>query len=262
MIWAITRIASDFKTWDRATRIAVISGFALLAALLIVAFAVPDLRQPALLGAGGLLIVSELAVMWGNRGMIAPLTLAQRHYVAGDFDAALRVLEGMRAKGKIDMRAATLLGNTYRQLSRLAESEAILSEAIHKAPDHYFPRYGFGRTLLAKGDYAGALDSIRRAIEQGAPAVVHLDLAEVYFRLGMFAEARAELESHQSSEPYRQLMRAYLLHTIDGNLPPPSPELMESGLPYWVASAERYRETPYGVALIRDIDDMQGAASK
>ncbi len=261
MIWAITRLRSDFKTWERSTQVAVMVGLVLLAILLIVAFTTPTLRQFALIGVGGLLIVSEVAVMWGNRGMISALTLAQRHYLEGDFESTRSVLEAARERGKMDVRAITLLGNTYRQLGRLAESEAILSEAIDKAPDHHFPRFGFGRTLLSKGDYAGAVESIRRSVELGAPPVVVLDLGEAYYRLGMSDEARVTLESATSDEPYRQLMQTYLLHKIDASFHPPSLELIQKGLPYWLASAERFRDTPYGEALKNDIEQMQGASN-
>lgn len=259
MIWAISRIRKDFKTWDRFTQIAVISGVVLVILLLVVAISMPDLRQSALIGVGGLLVVSELAVLWGNRGMISLYGQAQRHYLEGEFGAAVGLLEGARARGKIDARSLTLLGNSYRQLGRLSESEGVLSEAVDKAPDLYFPRYGFGRTLLAKGDYAGAVEAIRQAVAQGAPRVVRLDLGEAYYRLGAFDEALIELDSTVPDESYRKLMRAYLLHQIRFSFSPPSPDLIREGLPYWIASADRFRHTPYGEALKNDIEDLQGA---
>lgn len=260
MIWAVSRIRKDFTTWDRLTQLAVVSGLILLGVLLIIAVAVPSLRREALIGAGGLVAVSELAVLWGNRGMISAYSLAQRAYLEGDFARALTLLEDARGHKKVSGRALTLLGNTYRQLGRLSESHAVLSEAIDKSPDHYFPRFGFGRTLLANGDYAGAVESIRQSVEMGAPSVVRLDLGEAYYRLGQHEQARVELESVTPTEAYRQLMQAYLLHKIDPTLPPPSPDVIGEGLPYWAASAERFRHTSYGGALQEDINDMQGAS--
>jgi tetratricopeptide (TPR) repeat protein len=260
MIWAMTRLRRDFKTWDRPTQIAVILGLALLALLLIVAFAVPELRQSALIGAGGLLLISEAAALWGNRGMISLLSQAQRRYLDGDLTGTVTLLEEARVRGKVDARALTLLGNTYRQLGRLTESESLLSEAIDKAPNHYFPHYGFGRTLLAKGDYAGAVEAMRRAVALGAPSVVRLDVGEACYRAGLFDEALVELDSTTPDETYRQLMRAFLLHKIAARFPPPSPELIREGLPYWVATAERFRHTAYGAALHNDIEELQGAS--
>ena len=63
MIWAITRLRRDFKTWDRPTQIAVIIGLLLLLVLLIIALTQPELRQSALIGVGGLLVISEIAVL-------------------------------------------------------------------------------------------------------------------------------------------------------------------------------------------------------
>lgn len=259
MIWVITRLRSDFKTWDRPTQWAVIIGLALLVTLLIVAFTVPELRPYALIGAGGLLVVAEVAALWGNRGMISLLSQAQRLYLEGDLTATVNLLEDARRRGRIDARALALLGNTYRQLGKLAESEQILLEAVDKAPQHYFPRYGFGRTLLAKGDYAGAVEAMRRAVALGAPSVTRLELGEALFRAGLRAEALVELDSVDPDEPYRKLMRDYLLHQIDGRFPPPSPPLIREGLPYWVASAERFRHTAYGAVLQQNIEAIQGA---
>ena len=257
MFWLISRLRSDFNGWDRPTRIAVVLGVLLLIALLIAAVAAPaEQRVPAQIGAIGLVIVSQIAVLWGNRGMISPFTQAQRHYLAGAFDEARDVLEAARARSKIDVKSLTLLGNTYRQLGQLAESEAILSEAVARAPEHYFARYGFGRTLLSRGEYAAAVESIAEAVRLGAPPVVQLDLAEAYYRLGQFPDAAVPLESVRAQEPHRALMQAYLLYRM-GRGAPPERELIAAGLPYWRASAERFGATPYGQALAQDVDRMQ-----
>jgi cobalamin biosynthesis protein CobD/CbiB len=138
MIWLIGRLRGDIRTWDRPTRIAFGIGLILLIIAVIVALiAPPDTRLPILVGAGALLIVIEIAVLWGNRGMISAFTRAQRLYVDGDLEAARDLLEAVR--GKANARALTLLGNTYRQLGQLDESESVLSEAVYKAPDHYYP---------------------------------------------------------------------------------------------------------------------------
>lgn len=257
MFWLFSRLRSDFKTWDRPTRIAVVLGVLLLIALLIAAAVGPeDLRVPALIGAGGLVIVSQIAVLWGNRGMISPFTQAQRHYLAGSFDQACDVLEAARTRGKIDVKSLTLLGNTYRQLGRLAESQAVLAEAVARAPEHYFARYGFGRTLLSRGEYAAAVDAIVEALRLGAPSIVQLDLAEAYYRLGQFADAVAPLESVRTQESHRALMQAYLLYRMERGAPP-SRDLVAAGLPYWMASAARFNATPYGGALAQDVERMQ-----
>lgn len=254
MIWLITRLRRDVQMWDRATRVAFASAVALLVVAVGIALvAPPDARLPILVGAVALLIVLEVSVLWGNRGMISTFTRAQRLYLNGDFAAALDLLEAAREKA--DARTLTLLGNTYRQLGRLRESESVLSEAVDKAPQHYFSFYGFGRTLLSEGRYVEAVDALRRALELGAPDGVQVDLAEAHFRLNQPDAAAAALRNVKLHEPYRALMAGYLLNRL-GSAEPPSPELLRAGLPYWQAVAERFRETPYGAALSNDIREM------
>ncbi len=130
-----------------------------------------------------------------------------------------------------------------------------MSEAVDKAPDHYFPLYGFGRTLLSEGRYAEAVVAIRRALELNAPPVVRADLAEALYRLNMPEEALAALDSVPTDEPQRALMVAYLLYRL-GAADPPVAEVVQAGLPYWEAAAERFRHTPYGLALARDVRAM------
>lgn len=260
MIWLITRLRRDFATWDRPTQIAVaLGGVLLLAAVVIAALAPPDVRTPILIGAGLLLVVVEIAVLWGNRGMISDYAEAQRHYLAGDFESAVRVLEGLRAKKQSNARALTLLGNTYRQLGRLAESEAVLYEAVDKTPDHYFPLIGFGRTLLSRGDYARAVDAFERALEVGAPPLTRVDLGEALYRRGEPERARAALIESLGVQfedaPERALIRAYLLYRL-GESTVPTAETLRAGLPFWEASAVRFADTPYGAALREDVDHM------
>ncbi len=254
MIWLIWRLRHDFGRWDRYTRAAFVIAVGLLIAALIAGLlAPPEVRLLPLAGAGGLLIMLEMTVLWGNRGMVSAFTQAQRHYLDGNFDAALALLESIHEKA--DLRALTLLGNTYRQLGRLDESESVLSEALDKVPDHHYPLYGFGRTLLAEGRYAEAAEVIRRAHEAGAPPVVLADLGEAYYRLERWDEAAAALHAAVGEEPHRALMVAFLLYRL-GELPPPSPDLVAAGLPYWQASAQRFQQTPYGAVLARDVHEM------
>ncbi len=257
MIWLIRRLRGDFRGWERSTRLAFILSVALLlVALTLVVVAPEDARVPILIGMGILLVVLEVTVLWGNRGMISVFTRAQRLYMAGDLEAARDLLEAARPKA--DARVLTLLGNTYRQLGQLRESETVLSEAIDKAPERYFSFYGFGRTLLSEGRYAEAADAIRRALELGAPAVVQADLGEAYYRLNQAEDAVAALRAVTNGdlgEPQRALMVSYLLfRLVEGEAP--ALDVVLSGLPYWEAMAERFHETPYGAALMLDVRDM------
>ncbi len=90
-------------------------------ALVLLIAAPPEQRSIILISFAGLLIVIEISVLWGNRGMVSAFTQAQRLYLDGDFAATRDLLESVRAKA--DARALTLLGNTYRQLGQLDQSE-------------------------------------------------------------------------------------------------------------------------------------------
>lgn len=251
MIWLIRRLADDVPSWERSARLALALALILLALALIVLLTGPtELRQPALYGFIGLVIVTQGIVLWGNRGMTTPLTQAQRCYLDGDFVGARALLEPLVGQPRTDARSLTLLGNTYRQLGLLAESRAVLSEALDKAPNHHFPRYGFGRTLLSEGNYAEAAEAIQQALEFGAPAPVGADLGEALYYAGQREQSRdVLLKVHPLlTEPHRRLMTEHLLARLGAGDAPPA-DLICAGLPYWSASAERFRHTPYGQAL-------------
>lgn len=262
MFWLGSNLRRDFRSWDRPTKVAIGLGLVLLLAAIVVIIAGPeDIRTEALLGAGALILVMQLAVLWGNRGKTTTYTRAQRLYLSGDFEGARSLLEDARAHGRADARLLTLLGNTYRQLGDLDRSETILSEALDKAPDHHFPLYGFGRTLLSQGAYADAAAMIRRAADYGAPPVVLADLGEAYYRLGSYEDARAALElavdqPQTQQAPHRKLMVIYLLHAL-GKSEMPDRDLIQNGLGYWQASAQRYAHTPYGVDLASDVRALE-----
>jgi tetratricopeptide (TPR) repeat protein len=253
------RLLRAIRAWDRPSRTALGTGLTLLIVTLSIVALGPDgLKQPAVITAGGLLIITQIIIMWGSRGMVTPYTQAQRAYLAEDFATARQVLEALRAGGGADCRDLTLLGNTYRQLGQLEKSEEVLTEAMQLCPNHHFPLYGFGRTLLVQGRYAEAIDAFGRAQAAGAPLVVQFDLGDAYFRQGDREQARRVLEGVSSliEEPHRTLMAAYLLYRLERG-EPPSAALVEAGLPYWRAEGERFRQTPYGQALANDVRQMQ-----
>ncbi len=253
----ISRLLEGYRAWERPARIALLGALGLLVLVsLALTFGPEAIRLPGVIGFAGLLIVIQLIIMWANRGMVTPYTRAQRRYLDGDLTGAAALLEPLREDKTAFARDLTLLGNTYRQLGRLDESEQVLLEALDKAPQDYFPIYGFGRTLLSEGRYAEAVDAIQRAIVLGAPSVVQGDLGEAYYRLGKRDDAVLALHNAAVNEPHRALMAQYLLNRL-GAAPPPSTEVIQAGLAYWQATAERFRETPYGVALESDVYEMQ-----
>jgi tetratricopeptide (TPR) repeat protein len=248
----------SFRTWERSSQVAMMIALVLLIIVLTALFFAPlNFRQPTLIGVIGLVIIIQIIFMWANRGMVTPFTQAQRFYLAEAFDSARVVLESALDAGKPDSQLLTLLGNTYRQLGMLDESQEVLTKAIELRPFDHFSLYGFGRTLLVRGLYAPAAEAISQALQAGAPPIVQFDLGEARYRQGVADEARLSLELARrlDQEAHRALMTDYLLYKIGvGEVPPR--ELIQSGLPYWQDNAERYRHTPYGKMLMHDVQQM------
>ncbi|MGQ9888549.1 MAG: tetratricopeptide repeat protein [Aggregatilineales bacterium] len=249
---------AQFRAWERPAQLALIIALALIVVVLALGRIGPEeVREPALIGLFGLLISVQVIVLWAKRGLVKPYTAAQRHYLAGNFEAASAVLEQLRQAGKADFRALTLLGNTYRQQGALAESAAVLQEALSLQPNHHFPLYGFGRTLLVMGRFAEAARAFEAALEAGGSPIGRLDAAEAYFRMGAEETARSYLAGAETAdEPHRRLMQVYLLHQLGVDEPPDAP-LIQAGIPYWEASAARFAGTPYGDILAADVRWLQ-----
>jgi tetratricopeptide (TPR) repeat protein len=252
-------LLNRFRSWESSTRIGFITAFLLLVlTFLLLLYGPLPMRQPALIGVIGLVFALQIIFMWGNRNMVTPFTQAQRRYLAEDFAGARAILELTLDNSKPDVSSLTLLANTYRQLGLLDESEEIVKKALALRPFDHFPLYSFGRTLLIMGRYTQAIEVFRQALEAGAPLIVRFDLGESLYRQSQISEAIAVLKTvHDSGhEPFRVLMTAYLLYQA-GAGQSPSPDLLESGLPYWVDLARRFGHTPYGQLLAVDIEGLR-----
>lgn len=251
--------AEQVAKWDRPTQLALALGVVLLfVMLLVMQFGGDALRNPAAIGVGVAILAIQGVILWGNRHMVSPITLAQRHYLAGDFEAAAEVLEAELDDPKIDAKALTLLGNTYRQLGRLSESENILYEAVNISPEWHFPLYGFGRTLLVRAEYERAIEVISQAIELGAPSVVWLDVAEAYYRLGNLNDMATALDNvpDKLNEAHRVLMRDYLRWQQNPNQSLDA-SVVAHGRGYWVDGVQRFAGSAYGEVLQSDLEQMQ-----
>lgn len=255
-------ILRRFSEWDRSTQIALVMAALVFVAMLIVGAQLPEeSRGYAVVGIIGVLVVAQLIVMWGNRGMVTSFTQAQRHYLVGDFEAARDALETATDLKPNDYRARTLLGNIYRQLGDLDKSEEVLTQALQIAPNHHFVLYGFGRTLLVKGQYAEAAKVIAQAVAGGGPEIIRVDYAEALYRLGVPRETLVEALNAaqyatqiaiQTGDTHQALMVQYLLYRM-GESDAPQRQLVEGGLAYWEATAQRFAHTPYGAALADDV---------
>lgn len=251
---------AKFQAWEKSAQI----GFALALFLIIPVFIAgnwghEDLQTPAIIGVMGLIIVAQVIFMWANRNMVTPYTLAQRHYLCGEFEQACELLESLHNDDKADIYSLTLLGNTYRQLGDLGASKAILYEALNINPNHYFPLYGFGRTLLSEGHYAEAIDAIEKSIKHQAESVVYFDLAEALYFDGQIDSALRLLNKilpELVDEPHREFMARLWLY-LAGQGEYPSQDVIDAGLPYWERLMMLFADTPYGQAIIQNIQQLK-----
>lgn len=247
----------QFRTWERPAQAAfVLAAAFLVGAGLAFIFGAGTVRVLAFAAMLGALIALQLVFMWANCGMVTPYTQAQRHYLAGDFAAALRLLEAEQATGRMDVRVAVLLGNTYRQVGRLDESLEVLQKTNAIALNDHYVLYGFGCTLLARGDYAQAVAVFQQVLACGGSQITQFDLGAASYYLGDGEQASlASAALLVPQDAARLLMAAYWLHRLGKGEMPRVVDGVD-GLGYWRAYAERFAHTPYGVALGEDVTNL------
>lgn len=248
-----------FRSWERSTQLAFIMAFILLLVSLgVVMVSSGNLRQSALIGFIGLIIALQIIFMWGNRTMVTAFTLAQRRYLAEDFIGARDILEAFHNTSKPDVNSLTLLANTYRQLGNLDKSEEIVKKALVLRPFDHFPLYSFGRTLLIRGLYKQAIDTLKQALEAGAPTIVEFDLGEALYRNAEFDASIEVLQRIRDpqQELFRLLLTDYMLYRMARGDAPNAVEVA-AGIGYWRELALRFQSTPYGQLLADDVVFMQ-----
>jgi len=253
-MWLRRQLQQMITTWEPAARISLLLAMTVFLSMSgLLWLGSERFQQPALVGLVTSLLFMQGLVLWANRRMVTPLTAARRHYLRGDFHQVIRLLASEVTSENPDADALTLVGNTYRQMGNLEESEKVLFKAVNISPEAYFPVYGFGRTALMKGDYDTAKQYLSRAIELNAPPATCVDLAEIHYRLGEIEQMKRMLEVAPSDlDAPRQLMRMFL---SEGNYR--VTEDQEAALAYWEEMAKRFSHTAYGVALERDTKVMR-----
>jgi len=256
MIQILLRVLRDYGTWERGPRWSLIlAAIALTGCLTVIVIGSPELRLAAVIGAFGALVVLQAAILYGYRHMVNDYALAQRAYLQGDYDEAIRLMEARRAAGKARWRELTLLSNAYRQRGRLDEALDMANAALVFAPDDAFPLYACGRALLERGSFAEAEQTLRRALEAGSPPETTLDIADAGYRAGDIDAARIALDQAAALPPPDDSQRALLLvvlrwRVLSGD--PPAPDLIAAGLDGWLALETRCGNSAYAEALAAD----------
>lgn len=221
-----------------------------------------EVQIAAIVGLFALFIVVQgliLLTLWRQHPEVRR---ARRLYMAGDFEGAIRMLREAEESTPLDTAGLTLLGNAYRQVGRLDESEQVLVQAHEADPNSPIAAYGLGRTRLAQGRFDEAAALIELALERRAQPTIVADLALAQVYAGQPEAAAQSLRQAAAIElePHRRLMAVYLQARLSESAPDEAREDLsryEHGLGLWRAEAARFSATPYGVALAEDIGRIE-----
>lgn len=233
-------------------------------ALILFAFVGPqEMQLLAVLGLVGLFVIVQSVILWRLWQQNPVFRRARQAYLAGDFAEAARLLEAERAENDLPPESQTLLGNAYRQLNRLDESEQMLRTALNADSSTPFAAYGLGRTLLVRGDYADGAAFMQQALDNRAQLLVYADLAYAQVLADQpdaALDSLARLEG-LALEPHRALLARYLTWRLQDQ--PVDTALYtaltryDHGLDTLRAEAARFSQTPYGKALAQDIIQIE-----
>lgn len=123
---------------------------------------------------------------------------------AGNHEAAVTILEGLRARDPDHQQVAIDLGRAYRETGRFDEALDVLRHGIAKHPKEPALYVEVARVRRDQGDEAGALDAYRAAIATGgAPGDALEDRGFLHMQRGRTKEAVADFEDVLKSDPRR-----------------------------------------------------------
>lgn len=264
MSW-LSNLRTAWRHVPASIRRLILAALVVSLALLVFSFiGPPDLQLVAVLALVGLFVMIQVGILWIMWRQNPEVRQARKAYTAHDYPEAVRILlAAEREKGQLDVMGQTLLGNAYRQLGQLEDSERVLRAAYEAEPDTPFAAYGLGRTRLVQGAYTEAVTLIEQAYQNRAAQVILADLGQAYYLAGQ-SEAGDILDqaARLNLQPHRALMTVYLRWRLSGEA---SDEVLlerlrryDHGLAYWQAELERFRDTPYGEALGEDLARIDG----
>lgn len=259
----------------RDARLRLVVGLSVIMALVLVVMlsqASSESRIPLAIGFALIMALIQTTFLLRGRSLQSLLVKAQAAFVEGRYDEAAQLLESQLEQNRADektpdFKTLTVLGNTYRQLSRLEESAALLQQTVEQFPGRDFPVYGLGRTRLAQGQYSEAVRLIEQALRMGARRAILADLVLALHYAGADQSRIIEV-AHQAGrvlnlESYRVLMVNYILHTVarhDSREVQLARRVMHhhaAGLAYWQGEAKRHSSTDFGQRLISDVAHLE-----
>lgn len=254
-----------FPSWDNASKIAFVLGLIMLVAVATLTFLLPEAdRWVGFIAFIAVVIALQAVFMWANRDMITTFAQAQNHYLAGEYEQTRDTLLTLFENEEPTAKSLTLLGNTYRQLGDLEQSEHTLKQAMELLPDYHLSFYAMARTMMFAGRYAEAAHYFEQALINAAPDFVQIDFAEALFRRQAPEQdvitKLNECLPLARAEAHQELIVTYMLWRLTDESPP-SERLIELGLPYWQTIAQDYSRLPYGQAVSDDIAHLARIAS-
>ncbi|MCY3781091.1 MAG: tetratricopeptide repeat protein [Chloroflexi bacterium] len=253
-------LARRLPEWDAPVKFALALALALLILLVALGFFGPrEIRVPARVGAFGLLVTLQVLFLWANRRDISPYHQAQNCFVAGDYQAARIILEGIPETSRVSVDALVLLGNCYRHLGLFEKSSAALEQSLQLKPNHHLALFSRGKLSLVLGEYASAAEMISRALRAGAPGIVRFELGQAHMLSGERERALSQfraVETELADDPALTLAIRHYLNRL-GERERPSAELTRAGISHWREEATKYETTPYGEEVRLLLDELE-----
>jgi tetratricopeptide (TPR) repeat protein len=209
------------------------------------------------------LLQMGLLFLWNGDTASGPLLAARRYYIDGRFEAAAEVLENT----ELDTASAevlSLLGNTYRQLKRLDESEKLLRTAVERFPEDKLALYGLGKTLLVRGHYDEAAVMIERALAHDGRKNILVELTQAlhYAERDTTEVVRRANQAARvlNLEQYRTLFVNYVLYNLADDNQDVAAHIIRNnreGLAYWQSEARRFADQDYGRRVAGDVMEIK-----
>lgn len=247
-------------TWDPASKASLGIAVVLLLLLIWLGFVGPqEIQVPARFGAFGLLLTMQLLFFWGNRRSISPYHRAQQHFLDGEFVIARKILEQLPESGRASVDALVLLGNTYRHLGEFDLGERALQRALQHKPDYHYALYAAGKLLLVTGRFEQASEQLERALETGAPGLVHFDAGLARFMQDDTTSAMqhfARFLAGDIDESEKAMLATFCQSLIGNGEPPPASEIRQK-TSFWKEEATKHAQSPYGSKLLELVEIMR-----
>lgn len=123
----------------------------------------------------------------------AEMNLGRALVYTSDYDAAMTAFEHVAKTEPAILDAHTYLIILYGKANRPLDEARECRAVLHYVPNNFGATWHLGRSLAKSGDLEGAIPNLQKAasLRPTAPAP-HIDLADVYARLGRQEDAKRE----------------------------------------------------------------------